>query len=143
MKKSKPIEHEGVIKAINPQFIDVEIINKSMCSACHAKSACTMSDQSAKLIRVNNFYGAKFEEGENVLVVMKRTMGLRAVWISYAIPLIILLILLLSLPYLNLNELQSALIAVLGVAVYYFGIYLFRDKIAEEFTFTIEKHNKH
>ncbi len=143
MKKSKPIEHKGVIKSITPQSIEVEIINKSMCSACHAKSACTMSDQSAKMIKVNNFYGEKFVEGDQVLVIMKRSMGLRAVWISYTIPLVILLILLLSLPYLNLNELQSALIAVLGVAVYYFGIYLFRDKIAKEFTFTIEKHNKH
>ncbi len=143
MKKNKPIEHKGVVKSVTAQFIDVEIINKSMCSECHAKSACTMSDTAAKIIRVNNFYTDPFEEGEEVLVLMKRTMGLRAVWISYAIPLIILLILLLSLPYLNLNELQTALIAVAGVAVYYFGIYLSRDKIAKEFTFTIEKHNKH
>ncbi len=139
MSKKTTVDHVGVVKEVTASYVDVEILNKSMCAACHAKSMCTMSDVSAKIIRVTNLFGQTYSEGEEVMVVMKKTMGLRAVWISYVIPLIILMILLLSLPRLGVSELGAGLSAVLGVAVYYLGIWLLRDKIAREFTFTIEK----
>lgn len=139
MKENRTVDHVGVVLEITPVYIDVEILNKSMCAACHAKGACTMSDVSAKVIRVANPANEHYDIGEQVIVVMRKTLGLRAVWLSYVIPLIILMILLLSLPHLNLNELSAGLLAVLGVSIYYLGIYLFRNKIAKEFTFTIEK----
>ena len=133
------VDHEGVVTSITPTDINVEILNKSMCAACHAKSACTMSDISVKQIQVPRTLKDDYQVGEEVLVVMKKSLGLRAVWISYVVPLIILMILLLSLPYLNFSELASGLIAAVGVCVYYLGVYLFRDKLAKEFTFAIEK----
>ncbi len=139
MSRNTTVDHVGVVKEITPAYIDVEILNKSMCAACHAKSMCTMSDVSAKIIRVSNLYGETCSVGEEVRVVMKKTMGLKAVWISYVIPLVILMILLLSLPRLGVSELGAGLSAVSGVAVYYLAIWLLRDKIAREFTFTIEK----
>ena len=143
MSKKNTVDHIGVVQEITPAYIDVEILNKSMCAACHAKSMCTMSDVSAKIIRVNNPLDQIYQVGEEVKVVMKKSMGLRAVWISYVSPLIILMILLLYLPCLNFSELCAGLIAVGGMALYYLVIWLLRDKIAREFTFTIEKHNKH
>lgn len=139
MSKNKTVDHVGVVKSITPAYIDVEILNKSMCAACHAKSMCTMSDVSAKIIRVNNPIREHYMEGEEVKVVMRRTMGLKAVWISYVIPLAILMILLLSLPSLGVNELNAGLLSIAGVGVYYLCIWLLRDKIAREFAFTIEK----
>ena len=138
-RKRNVVDHEGVVTSITPTDICVEILNKSMCAACHAKSACTMSDMSVKQIQVRRTLKDDFQVGEEVLVVMKKSLGLRAVWISYVVPLIILMILLLSLPYLNFSELASGLIAALGVCIYYIGVYLFRDKLAKEFTFAIEK----
>ena len=138
-RNNKTIDHEGVVKSITPSVISVEILNKSMCAACHAKSACTMSDMSIKTINVPNLQNESYEVGEEVLIVMKKTLGLRAVWISYVIPLIILMILLLSLPYLNISELGTGLGAVLGLCIYYLGVFLFKEKLAKEFTFAIEK----
>ena len=139
MSKEKSVAHKGTIIEITEEFIRVEIINKSMCAACHAKGMCTMSDVSAKIIRVNNYFGDTYAVGEQVRVVMKKTLGLKAVWISYVFPLIILMILLLSLPKFGLSELNAGLIAVVGVVIYYGCIWLLKDKIAREFTFTIEK----
>ncbi len=135
----RTIDHIGVVKSITPTVISVEILNKSMCAACHAKSACTMSDMSIKTVDVPNRGDLSYEVGEEVLVVMKKTLGLRAVWISYVIPLIILMILLLSLPYLNFSELGAGLVAVLGLCIYYLGVFLFKEKLAREFTFAVEK----
>lgn len=139
MAKKENIEHSGVVTSITPTDIYVEILNKSMCAACHAKSACSMSDTSVKVIKVTNTIRENYEVGEEVNIVMKKTLGLRAVWISYVIPLIILMILLLSLPYLNCSELKTGLLAMAGVGVYFSGVYFFKDKIAREFTFSIEK----
>ncbi len=139
MRQNKSIDHIGVVKEVTPKYVEVEIINKSLCSACHAKSACSISDMKAKIIRVPNFLIGNYEVGEEVRVLMKKSMGYKAVWISYVIPLIILLILLLYLPSLNLDEVFSGLLALAGVVLYYIIIYLLRDKIAKKFTFTIEK----
>ena len=67
--------------------------------------------------------------------------GFKAVWISYVIPLAILMIFLLTLQGLGFNELYAGLASALAVAVYYLVIYLFRDKIADKFVFTIAKNN--
>ena len=139
MAGKNTVDHIGVVKSVTPQYVDVEILNKSMCAACHAKGMCSMSDVSAKMIRVNNYFGETYSEGEQVRVVMRKTLGLKAVWISYVFPLIILMILLLYLPKLGVSELNVGLISVAGVAIYYGCIWLLKDKIAREFTFTIEK----
>jgi len=138
-RRNKTIDHEGVVTQITPTDIYVEILNKSMCAACHAKSACTMSDMSIKTIKIHRNSSEVYQVGEEVLVVMKKTLGLRAVWISYVIPLIILMILLLSLPYLNFSDLGAGLMAILGISLYYVGVFLFKDRLAKEFTFAIEK----
>ena len=139
MSKNGTVDHLGVVKTISATYIDVEILNKSMCAACHAKSMCTMSDVSSKIIRVNAPLSESYSEGEEVKVVMRRTMGLNAVWICYVIPLVILMILLLSLPRLGFDELGAGLFSIAGVGVYYMFVWLFRKRIARDFAFTIEK----
>ena len=66
------------------------------------------------------------------------SMGLKAVWISYVIPLAILMILILSLSAVLESEVIRALVAIGGVAVYYFFIWLFRDRLSDEFVFYIK-----
>jgi hypothetical protein len=47
------------------------------------------------------------------------------------------MILILSLSSVIGNELLLGLVAIAGVAVYYFGIWLFRDKLSNEIVFYI------
>ena len=80
-----------------------------------------------------------YEEGEIVDVMTKKSMGLKAVWISYVIPLVILLILILSLSPVIGNEAYTGLAAIGGVALYYFIIWLIRDRLENEFVFYIKQ----
>lgn len=141
MGKNIEIRHRGRICAITQEGVRVEILNKSMCAACHARSLCSLGDEQIKTISIKYCDSSMFSIGEEVEVVMRQTMGLKAVLFSYVYPLIILMILLLSLPRLNINELFSALLAVLAVATYYLFLYLCRDRIAKSFIFTIAKLN--
>ena len=72
-------------------------------------------------------------------VMTKMSMGLKAVWISYVIPLLILMILILSLSSVIGNETVVGLVSVAGVALYYLGIWLLRDRLADEFVFYIKE----
>lgn len=136
------IEHEGRIVAIGETSISVEIINKSACSTCHAKSVCVASDESTRIIEIPYTISSLVEDykiGDRVNVILGSSLGLQAVWISYVIPLFILMILILSLSFIGIKELYVGLCAIGGVGVYYACVYLFRDKLTRIFTFSIEK----
>ena len=139
MSKKDEIAHEGRIVEINPEFTTVEILSSSACASCHAKGLCGMSEEEKKLIMVPTDPYTVYEEGEIVDVMTKKSMGLKAVWISYVIPLAILLILILSLSPVIGNEAYTGLAAIGGVALYYFIIWLIRDRLENEFVFYIKQ----
>lgn len=136
------VEHPGVILEIGIDYITVEILNKSACSACHSKSMCSMSEVESKIIEVENRGYETFEKGEAVNVLLKKSLGFKALYISYLIPLLILMVILLSLSSSGVGELTTGLSVIASLAVYYSGVYLFRNKFKREFVFTIEKLNK-
>ena len=76
--------------------------------------------------------------GDEVEIMTKMSMGMKAVWISYVIPLAILMILILTLSMVIESQALCGLSAVAGVALYYFVIWLFRAHLETEFTFYIK-----
>ena len=138
MSKKNEIVHAGKILEITPDFTTVQIIVSSACSSCHAKGLCGMSEEEEKVIMLPTDPYATYNVGDEVQVCTKMAMGLKAVWISYVIPLIILMILILSLSSVVEREAYRALIAIGGVAVYYLFIWLFRNKLSNEFVFYIK-----
>ncbi len=141
MGKDKSVNHKGTVIEIAENNIKVEIINKSMCAGCHAKGFCSAGDSKEKVIDVPYFNNGEFAVGDEVEVVMRRSMGFKAVWISYVIPLAILLIFLLTLQGWGFTELQAGGCALLAICLYYLVVYLFRGKISNKFVFTIAKNN--
>lgn len=133
------ISHTGKIIEITPEFTTVEIVSSSACSSCHAKGLCGMSEDKVKTIMVPTDPYASYSAGDEVNVLLKKTMGLKAVWISYVIPLAILMILILSLSAVTVHEVYAGLGSVAGVALYYLVIYLLRDKLSKDFVFYIKE----
>lgn len=137
MKKNE-ITHTGKIMEITPDFTTVQIVVSSACASCHAKSLCGMSEDEEKIIMLPTDPYATYNVGDEVQVYTKMSMGLKAAWISYVIPLAILMILILSLSAVIESEALRALAAIGGVGVYYFFIWLFRERLANEFVFYIK-----
>ena len=138
MSKKNEIVHSGKIIEITPDFTTVEIIVSSACSSCHAKGLCGMSEDEQKLISLPTDPYSEHAVGDEVKVCTKMSMGLKAVWISYVIPLMILMILILSLSAVLKSEVVVGLASVCGVAVYYLVIWLLRDRLNNEFVFYIK-----
>ena len=138
MAKKDEIRHSGRILEVTPDFTTVQIVVSSACASCHAKSMCGMSEDEEKVIMVPTDPYAGHKVGDEVQVMTKMTMGLKAVWISYVIPLAVLMVLILSLSPVIASELLLGFVAIAGVALYYLGIWLFRDRLSNEFVFYIK-----
>jgi len=138
MKKGE-ISHVGKIISITPEMTTVEIISESACSQCHARGLCGASEEVAKHIKVKTNPYAQHQVGETVRVCLGKSLGLKAVLISYVIPVIILMILIVSLSIIWESEWLIGLVTLLGVAVYYVVLYFFRDKLAGQYEFYITK----
>ena len=139
MSLNSQISHRGKITEITPEFTTVDIISESACSSCHARSLCSLSESKTKSISVPTRGWDNFEVGDEVDVVLKATMGFKAVWLAYVVPLFVLLAALLALLQLGCSELLSGLVAIGLVGVYYLIIFLFRKKLQNEYIFNIKK----
>ena len=132
------IEHKAKVIEMTPEFTSVEIQVSSACSECHAKGLCGMSEVQEKVISLPTDPYATYNVGDQVQLCTKMSMGMKAVWISYVIPLAVLMILILSLSAVIESEVYRALTAIGGVAVYYMFVWLFRNKLSNEFMFYIK-----
>ena len=136
------IKHKAKVLEMTPDFTTVEIVVSSACSECHAKGLCGISEEEQKVISLPTDPYATYNVGDEVELCTKRTMGMKAVWISYVIPLMVLMILILSLSKVFAAYEQSEVIAGLGalagVVVYYFVIWLLRGRLNNEFVFYIK-----
>lgn len=135
---SDRIAHEGRIIAIDPQLTTVEIISESACSACHAKGLCSLGESKKKTVEVPTT-SVNWTVGQEVNVIICKTMGLKAVAVSYAAPLFVLLLVLIGCMALGLSELLSGLLSIGGIALYYVVLWFFRDRLRNEIKFYIEE----
>ena len=133
------VKHTGKVVSITPQLTTVEIVSHAACSECHAASVCGMSEYTEKAIQVPTSPYAKYGVGDEVQVVLKASMGMKAVWIAYFLPLLILLAVALGLIALCVTEVWAGLAGIAAVGVYYFLIWLMRDRLRKEYVFAIEE----
>ena len=131
------ISHKGRIVSLTQEFTVVEIVSESACGSCHAAALCGMSELRKKVIELPTRHFTSFREGEEVNVVLRRTMGFKAVWLAYVLPLAVLLAVLLGLTAAGMAELAAGLCALGAVALYYLVLFLLRDRLRDEYSFYI------
>ena len=132
------VSHEGIVTKISDDTLEVKIIAQSACAACHAKSACTVSDQAEKLLTVPRPENRDFQLLQKVNVVMGVGQGNKAAILAYLVPIIVLLVALFVCLGVGLSEGLSALISIAALVPYYIILYLCRDKLKKRFEYRIE-----
>ena len=136
---AEAVSHKGKVVAEGNGSVSVEIVSESACAACHAAGLCGVSESKKKIVDVPLVAGETYELGQEVEVCLARKAGMKAVLLSYVLPVLILLILILSLPKIGLGELATGAFSLLGVAVYYLVLYFFRDSLAGGYEFYIRR----
>ncbi|MBQ8443173.1 MAG: SoxR reducing system RseC family protein [Bacteroides sp.] len=133
------IKHRGIVEKIDGSHVVVRIVQTSACSACSAKGLCNASESKEKQIDVYEV-NPSYRIGEEVVLCGSTSMGMRAVFLAFGIPVFILLAaLFVTMRVTDGDALFSAVVALLAVVPYYLVIYLMKNKLNKTFSFVIEK----
>ena len=90
MSSYSEISHRGRIVSVTPEFTTVEIVSESACAACHARGLCSLGDSKVKQVEVPTRGWDNYTVGQEVSVVLRATMGHKAVWLAYVVPLLVM-----------------------------------------------------
>lgn len=138
-KMSQIIEHSGIIHQIHGKHIQVQIIQESACSACHAKGVCTAADMKDKYIDVESD-DTNFKVGDAVMIYGQTSMGMLAVLLAFVIPFMLILVVLFILKHYGVSETLSGTIALASLIPYFLILSLFNSKLKSKLKFQIRKY---
>lgn len=136
MATQNKIQHEGIIKSISTQTLEVVINSHSACSSCHAKGACGMAEMKQKIITVTKPAG-NFRPGDKVMVYASAGNAAYSVMLAYIMPSVLILVAIFCLEKSGSSELYAAVISLGLLVIYFFALYLFRNKISKRIKFTV------
>jgi len=133
------IKHKGLVEEVDGSHLVVRIVQTSACSACSLKGQCNSSESKEKLIDVYEV-NASYQVGDEVVVCATTSMGMRAVFLAFGVPLFILLLALgITMRVTDGDAMFSALVGIVAMVPYYLIIYINKSKMNRTFSFTIEK----
>lgn len=135
---SSDVSHKGRIVRITPQTTTVAIVQHGACGSCHAAGLCGMADAAEKAVELPTNPYSTHNVGDDVELVLKASMGMKAVWLAYFVPLLVLLGVIMGLIALGVGEVPAGLSGIAALGVYYFLLWLFRDRLRNEYVFTIK-----
>ena len=138
MSSNNEISHRGRIVSITPEVTTVEIVSESACAACHAKGLCSLGDSTVKQVELPTRGWDNYSVGQEVSIVLKASMGHKAVWLAYVIPLILMVAALLGTLSAGGSELLAGGVAIGAIALYYGVIWLLRGRLRNEYIFNIK-----
>ena len=134
------IEHSGVIESIEGSHIRVHIVQVAACSGCKAKSLCTSSESKDKIVDVYDSFPDRWSVGDAVVVRGSLSMGKVAVRLAFGVPILIIVsALLFAKITLGLSDGYAILLTCVPLFLYFFVIYMLKDKMSKRFVMWIEK----
>lgn len=131
------IRHHGVVDEVGDNIVKVRIVQTSACASCKVSSHCSASESKEKIVEVFNPQVDGLASGDQVVVTASHGTGFLAVYISFVIPLAIMLVVLGVIAW-HGSETTAALVALCALVPYYFVVYLLRDKLRSRLTFQID-----
>lgn len=134
----KKVNHEGIVKAVTDQYVEVSILAKAACLSCQLKGVCSVSDLEEKVIEVPKISNNAYKAGEKVEVEMKESLGVKALLLGYVYPFLLVLIVLIVTYASTGKQGLAGLLAVGSLVPYYFILYLLKNKFRKIFTFSIK-----
>jgi len=132
------VEHRGIVAKIDGKSMQVRIAQETACSECHSNKLCSSAEKVEKIIDIHYFTG-KFEQGQAVIVIGRSGVGLKAVFLAYLLPLILMVTgMVLSLEWIFPGkEGLAAIISLIIPILYYLLLYPFRNILKRNFTFNV------
>ena len=140
MQAAQEIKHSGRVVSVEENHVTVAVTVDEACASCASRKACslgTASDERRIVVTTPN--AARYSVGERVEVATRKSVGMVAVALCYALPLVILVATLAACVALGAEQIVAAVASLAAVAVYYAGLWALRNRISGKISFTISK----
>ena len=138
MSMDELIRHEGIVLSINGEKAHVQIVQTSACSACKARSMCMSSESQSKEMDAIMLEPMKI--GDKVEVEVRERLAWKAVLLAYILPFIVMLAIIAILDFAtDWSEAVVGTLSLCGIALYYIGLSVFRNRLQKQFSFTARK----
>jgi len=139
MTHCNKIEHTGVVDAVENGSVRVRILRQSACNLCSASAHCGSSETKETTLSLPLQDASSYQKGDNVTVKIDRHAGFRAVFVGFALPLL-LLITSFCLTAAATDRLPlQAFVPIIVITSYYLILFLCRQKLNSRFAFEISK----
>jgi len=135
----KLVKHEGVVSKISQNAITISLKGNINCEGCKAQSACGVSDSNDKEIEVLNSTQT-FQLNESVDVILKKELGLKAVFWAYVFPFILMVVVLVISSFF-FQEWVAGILSLVVLIPYYYVLYVMKDTFQKAFQVSILKFN--
>ena len=137
IKNKDTFVHSGVISKISGEYVIVTLEQNIHCESCKAKASCGISESVTKEVIV---YNAKdpFKVNEQVQVVLKKTLGFKAVFWAYVFPFLLMLFTLI-IASTFLTEWVAGVLSILVLLPYYLTLYYLKNNLKSVFKISILK----
>lgn len=119
--------------------VKVRILQTSACAACKVASHCNASDKKVKIIEVFCDDAASYQIGQEVRVTASRQVAANALLLSFGLPFLLLMLILIVTLKLSGNEGIAAIAAIASLVPYYLVLWLFKDRIRQRLAFALER----
>ena len=138
MRMSEQIRHNGVVMTVEGSIARVSITQASACQACKAKSMCMASESKEKVIEAVAI--EPLQPGDVVEVCVREHLAWRAVILGYIAPFVVMMLVIAGLNWLtNWEEAIVGTVSLVGIALYYMILSLFKKRLEKQFSFTARK----
>lgn len=141
---SELVTHQGIIKKINTQTVEIEISLQSACANCATKKGCSLSESKQSSWEVPTPIPSIFTLNETVEVFVKQTTAFKAVCIAYVLSFFVLILsLCICIGIFHIEEGISALISLGFLGLYFCMMYWTRGQWENKFTLEVRKRGFH
>ena len=135
---SNKIKHSGVVEKIMDDCIQVRIVQTSACAACKVAGYCNASESKEKLIDVYHADSHHLNVGDVETVTASTQVAAHALLLGFGLPFVVMVTVLVIVLQTTGSEGRAALSGLLALVPYYAVLYLFRNRLRDKLSFSIE-----
>jgi sigma-E factor negative regulatory protein RseC len=135
---SNKIKHSGVVENIMGDSVQVRIVQTSACAACKVAGYCNASESKEKLVDVYHADTRNLRVGDVVTVTASTQVAAQALLLGFGLPFVVLVAVLIAVLLITGNEGAAALSGLGALVPYYAVLFLFRNRIRDKLSFSIE-----
>lgn len=118
--------------------VQVRIVQTSACAACKVAGYCNASESKEKLVDIYHADTRNLKVGDVVTVTASTQVAAQALLLGFGLPFVVLVAVLIAVLLITGNEGAAALSGLAALVPYYAVLFLFRNRIRDKLSFSIE-----